>query len=389
MIKRHIAEKLRQLAGKFLVVTVSGPRQSGKTTLVRAEFPEHQYVNLENPEKRLLASTDPNGFLKSFSGNVIIDEIQYVPELLSYIQEIVDDTQRPGHFILTGSQSLLMLEKVSQSLAGRTALVNLLPLSYNELQNSDYADPNMNFEYYLFHGFFPGKYKMGIDPADFYPAYFGTYVQRDVRQIKNIVNLELFSNFVRLCAGRVGQVLELSSISGDAGVSVNTVKGWLSVLQAGHIIFLLRPYYKNLNKRLIKSPKLFFTDTGLAAFLLGITKQKQIESHYLRGGLFENLILLEMLKDRYNKGLPENIYYYRDNNKNEIDLIIDEGDKLKIIEIKSGQTFSTSFLKPLKFWERNFPDIPSETMLVYGGTVKQKIGTSRIIPWNGLDDIND
>lgn len=389
MVKRQIADKLIYLSKKFPVVTITGPRQTGKTTLVKMLFPDYDYVNLENPERKRLALEDPQAFINQYSGSTIIDEIQYAPELLSYIQEKVDESKKPGHFIITGSQSLMMLEKVTQSLAGRTAILKLLPFSFSELKAFYGREIKLGYSDLIFNGLFPGKYQMDINSNDFYQSYFETYIQRDVRQIKNILNLELFSNFIRLCAGRIGQIIDLSSLAGDVGVSVNTVKGWLSVLQASYIIVLLQPYYKNLNKRLIKSPKLYFTDTGLASFLLNITDASQINSHYLKGGLFENLVFLEFLKSRYNKGLLQNIYFYRDSNKNEIDFLIENNNSLDVIEVKSGQTFSNSFLKPLGFWKRNFPEIKSDSYLVYGGNLSQKYKDINIVSWRGLSIILD
>jgi predicted AAA+ superfamily ATPase len=387
VIRRKITEKLLQLAEKFPVITITGPRQSGKTTLVKSVFESYSYVSLENPERRFIAKSDPQGFLNQFNGKLIIDEIQYVPELLSYIQEIVDNSGIPGHFILTGSQSLMMLENVTQSLAGRTTIFKLLPFSLSELENSPYFDKGSSYQYWIYKGFYPGIYDKNIDPKDFYPAYFETYIQRDVRQIQNIRDLDLFTNFVRLLAGRTGQILDFTSISNDTGVSVNTIKGWLTVLQVSHLIFKLQPYYKNQNKRIIKSPKIYFTDPGIISFLLNINSPDQVSNHYLKGGLFENLIIAEILKDRYNKGMTPNLYYYRDNNKNEIDLIIEGAEKLDIIEIKSGQTFSQGFLKSLIFWDKNFREIKSDRYLIYGGTISQNYQNVRILSWRDINSI--
>jgi predicted AAA+ superfamily ATPase len=387
MIRRKITDKFLQLSGKFPVITITGPRQSGKTTLVKSLFDSYSYVSLENPERRLMAKTDPQGFLNQFEEKLVIDEIQYVPELLSYIQEIVDNSGIAGQFILTGSQSLMMLDNVSQSLAGRTAILKLLPFSLSELYDSKYFSNDFGYQYWIYNGLYPGIFDKNIDPKDFYPAYFETYIQRDVRQIQNIRDLDLFTNFVRLLAGRTGQILDFTSLSNDTGVSVNTIKGWLAVLQASHIIFQLQPYYKNLNKRMIKSPKIYFTDPGLVSFLLNINSPDQINNHYLKGGLFENLIIAEILKDRYNLGMTPNLYYYRDNNKNEIDLIIESAEKLDIIEIKSGQTFSQNMLKSLIFWDRNFKEIKSERYLIYGGTISQMFQDVNILSWRDITSL--
>ena len=268
MINRIIESKVLHLSKKYPVITITGPRQSGKTTLVQSVFRDHSYYTLENPETRAVIQNDPQGFFQThLSKKLIIDEIQYIPELLSYIQVITDENKIQGQFILTGSQSLILSEKISQTLAGRTAILKLLPFSLKEL-NHIKKYKHSDFEEWIFRGFYPRIYDQDIDPESFYPFYFETYVQRDVRQIQNIRDLTLFSNFVRLCAGRIGQLLDYSSLANDTGVSVNTIKGWLAVLEASFVIFLLHPYYRNFNKRMIKSPKLYFTDTGLASFLL-------------------------------------------------------------------------------------------------------------------------
>ncbi len=259
----------------------------------------------------------------------------------------------------------------------------------DEVRQFNDLPEELNIFELIFNGFYPGKYNLDIHPTDFFLSCFETYIQRDVRQIKNISNLELFSNFIRLCAGRIGQVLDLSSLAADTGVSVNTVKGWLSVLQASYIIVMLQPYYKNLNKRLIKSPKLYFADTGLASYLLNISNADQLQNHYLRGGLFENFVLLELLKSRYNKGLDKNIYFYRDNNKNEIDFIVEKADKVDVIEVKSGQTFSEALLKSLKFWKRNFDEINSDTYLIYGGDITQQYKNHNIVSWKNISILFD
>ena len=348
MVHRTTTDSIIRLAGKYPVITITGPRQSGKTTLVKSIFPEHQYVSMENQVVRDRAMNDPASFFSPETGKMILDEVQNVPQLLSYIQEITDKNQINGQFILTGSQSLLLSEKVSQSLAGRTAVLKLLPFGLEELSTI----PEMKektYEECMFTGFYPRMFDQDIQPGDFFPFYFETYVQRDVRQIKNIRDLNQFSNFVRLCAGRIGQLLDYSSLAKDAGISVNTAKGWISLLEATYILFLIHPYYHNFSKRIIKSPKLYFTDTGLASFLLNISDAEQIETHYLKGSLFENMMIMEMVKHRYNLAQPANLWFYRDNNKNEIDCIC-EGTDLTFIEIKSARTFSTEKEKALRLW---------------------------------------
>lgn len=385
MIKRQISNKLLQLSKKFRVVTITGPRQSGKTTLAKAVFSEYDYVSLENLDTRLLAQEDPRGFLQSHPEKCIIDEIQLVPELLSYIQTIVDKENIKGRFILTGSQNLLLLEKITQSLAGRTALIKLLPLSQLELSKL----PAINFSYYeeiIYQGFYPAIYADEIPPEDFYPAYVETYVQRDVRQIQNIRNLTTFTSFIKLCAGRTGQILDYSSLASDAGISVNTVKEWISVLETSYIIFLLQPYYKNFSKRLIKSPKLYFYDTGLASYLLNIKDETQLSTHYLKGSLFENFVILELLKHRFNQGLQSDIFFWRDNKKNEIDCIVDKVEPIAI-EIKSGKTFTKDFLKMRKYWQNVSAIENNDFSLVYGGEESFSFQGTNIYSWKDLNTL--
>ena len=385
MIKRQIASKLLQLSEKFQVVTITGPRQSGKTTIAKAVFKDYDYVSLENLDTRLLASEDPRGFLQNHPNKCIIDEIQHVPELLSYIQTIVDEEKVKGRFILTGSQNLLLLEKISQSLAGRTAVTKLLPLSQFELNELPDFNPG-NYEELIFTGSYPGIYNDNILPSDFYSAYLETYIQRDVRQIQNIRNLNTFTNFIKLCAGRTGQIIDYSSLASDAGVSVNTVKEWISVLEASYIILLLQPFYKNFSKRLIKSPKLYFYDTGLASFLLNIRDEKQLSTHYLKGSLFENFVILELLKHRYNQGLQSDIYFWRDNKKNEIDCIIDKVEPIAL-EIKSGKTFTKEFLKMKKFWNRLHNTGENTFCLVYGGDESFSFLETPVYSWRNMDQL--
>jgi len=382
MIKREITKKLQLLSEKFPVVTITGPRQSGKTTIARHVFSNYDYVSLENPDVRMQAEEDPIGFLQNHPNKCIIDEIQQVPELLSYIQTIVDNEKIKGRFILTGSQNLLLSEKVSQSLAGRTAILKLLPLNCFELRNQPGFD-NITYEEYIYKGSYPATYKDNINPEDFYPAYLETYVQRDVRKIQNIRNLRTFTTFIKLCAGRCGQVLDFSSLANDAGISVNTAKEWVSVLEASYIVFLLAPFYNNFSKRLIKTPKLYFYDTGLASYLLGIENKQQLATHYLKGSLFENLIILELLKQRYNHGKQSNLYYWRDNKKNEIDCIID-GDVPMAIEIKSGKTFTKEFLKMEKYWRRTTSSTNTRFSLVYGGDESFSFLGTQISAWRDL-----
>jgi len=385
MISRIIEERALHFSKKYPVVTITGPRQSGKTTMVQKLYKDHVYYSLENPVTRRQAQEDPTFIFQPEGKKVVIDEIQRIPDLLSYVQVHADKQKVNGQFILTGSQSLLISDKVSQTLAGRTAILKLLPFSFDELQGIDKFSEN-TYEDWIFRGFYPRIYDQNISPDEFYPFYFETYLQRDVREIQNVRDLNLFSNFVRLCAGRVGQLLDYSSLANDAGVSVNTAKGWLSVLEASYTIVLLHPYYKNLNKRIIKSPKLFFIDVGLASFLLNIENSKQLISHYLRGNLFENMVIIELLKKRFNNAQSSNLYFYRDSNKNEVDCIFENID-LKAIEIKSSKTFSTSFIDGLKIFAKNSGIINENGYVVYGGEESYKFKDFNVLSWKNLSEI--
>lgn len=383
MIKRHIEEKALYFSKKYPVVTITGPRQSGKTTLVENLFKDHQYYSLENPNTRAQIQGDPSILFLPEGKKIIIDEVQRIPDLLSYIQVHSDKQKINGQFIITGSQSLLLSDKVSQSLAGRTAILKLLPFSLSEMKTIDQYSED-EYEDWIFRGFYPRIYDQNMLPADFFPFYFETYLQRDVREIQNVRNLSQFSNFVKLCAGRVGQLVDYSSLANDAGVSVNTAKGWLSLLEASYVITLLNPYYKNLNRRIIKSPKLYFIDVGLASFLLDIQNPKQLSTHYLRGNLFENLIILELLKKRFNNAQLSNLYFFRDSNKNEVDCIMEDVE-LKAIEIKSAKSFSNSFVDGLKSFARFSEMKTGNGNVVYGGEEKFTFKDFNIVSWRNLE----
>ena len=349
---------------------------------MREVFPQHEYVTFENPDIRQRALADPESFFLPGNKNMILDEVQHVPQLLSYIQEITDRAKINGQFILTGSQSLLLSEKISQSLAGRTAVLKLFPFDFAELESSGY-EQGKSYEDVITRGFFPRLYDQQIHPLDFYPFYFETYVQRDVRQILNIHDLNLFTNFVRLCAGRIGQLLDYSSLARDTGISVNTAKGWISLLEASYLIFLLHPYYQNFNKRIIKSPKLYFTDTGLASWLLNIRDSVQLETHYLKGNLFENLVLLELYKKSIHKANTPNLWFFRDNNGIEIDCL-KEDQALTLIEIKSSRTFREDSLKGIKFIDRIITDRPVQKVIISGGDDSFHFKGSNVVSWRDL-----
>lgn len=383
MIERNLATKMISLAQKFQVVMLTGPRQSGKTTLVRATFPHLPYVSLEEPDIRQIALTDPRGFLSNYPHGAILDEIQNTPELFSYIQKMVDEN-RQIHFILTGSSNFLLMEKISQTLAGRTAALHLLPLSFTELE--PLAGP---YENLIFKGQYPRIYDRDIPPTDFYPSYIQTYVERDVRLIKNIGDMNAFIQFTQLCAGRIGQPLNYASLANDAGISPNTAKSWLSVLESSYILYRLEPYYRNFNKRLVKSPKLYFYDTGVACSLLGIREQEQVNSHYMKGSLFENLILNEFIKRSFNRGENRQPYYWQDNHGKEIDCLLVNGDRVTAVEIKSGKTMSTSYFDNLKYWQ-SLADLPeNQEYAVYGGEQSMQTSTGTLISWRNLDRIPD
>jgi predicted AAA+ superfamily ATPase len=317
MIPRETAAIIIKLRKQFPVITLTGPRQSGKTTLLRSIYNDIPYISLEDIDIRNTAINDPRGFLNNFPKGAVLDEVQRTPELFSYIQGIVDENKEI-HFVLSGSQNFLLLENISQSLAGRAAILKLLPFSMSELQNEGLIPDS--YEQLIFKGMYPGIYDRDIEPGFFYPSYISTYIERDVRQIKNIENLNSFSNFLQLCAGRTGQIVNLNSLATDAGISPNTAKSWLSILEASYIIFFLQPYYKNYNKRIIKSPKLYFYDTGLVCSLLGISSADQVKTYHSKGALFENLIITELMKSRLHHGVNPRFYFWQNKTKQEIDL---------------------------------------------------------------------
>lgn len=382
MISREIEQKLRSLSRKFRVISITGPRQSGKTTLVRKVFPKKPYLSFENSDVIAASEKDPRGFLYQYRDGAVFDEVQRVPQLFSYLQQLVDETNKPGHFILTGSQNFLLLEKITQSLAGRVAILKLLPLSINELkkQKMDFGA----YEDFIFQGFYPEIFDRKIQPQDFFPGYIQTYVERDVRQIKNIPDLRLFSNFLKICAGRTGQLVNLSSLSSDCGITHKTASSWLSVLEASFIIHLVNPYFRNFNKRLVKMPKLYFFDTGLACSLLGIENVSQLSTHYLRGALFENFIFNEFLKTRFNNGKTSNLYFWRDKLGREIDCIVEKSGDPIPIEIKSGKTFNDDFLKDLITWNKLSKRNPKKSYLVYGGDLSFKQKEVTLVGWKEL-----
>ena len=383
MFSRLIQLELEHLMQKYAVVTILGPRQSGKTTIVKMTYPGKDYFNLENPDVRGFIAEDPKSFLFNLDlkKGVILDEIQRLPELLSYIQVIVDENRIPGSFILTGSHQLHLNQVISQSLAGRTALLELLPLSINELKDNNLS---YTIDEYLVNGFFPAIYQHNLNATTNSRNYIKTYVERDVRQIVNIKDLHSFQRFVKLCAGRVGSTINRESLSNEVGVSQNTIKNWLSILEASYLTFQLQPYFENFGKRIIKAPKLYFLDVGLISYLLGIESPKQMNYDKLRGNIFENLVILEILKHQYNQGKDANIYFFRDSHNVEVDIILQVHDKLIPIEIKSSSTFNSSFLKNIKYFQKLTKEKSPIGFLIYSGEQEQKVGNIEVINYKNI-----
>ena len=365
MITRHAEETIRSLLQGFPIVTITGPRQSGKTTLAKAIFSAKPYVSLEDPDVRLAATEDPRSFLGRFRDGAVLDEVQRAPHLLSYLQTMVDADGRMGLFILTGSQQFGLLSGISQSLAGRTAFVELLPFSLGELTRAGLLPPTLDDT--LVKGGYPPLYDRTVAPHAWFGAYVTAYIERDVRQLVKVQELEMFQRFVRLCAGRTGQLVNLSSLAADCGITHNTAKAWLSVLEASYIMFQLRPHHANFNKRLVKAPKIYFYDAGLVCWLLGIQSSRQLESHPLRGNIFETFIMAEARKSRCNTGAPPGMYFWRDSNGTEVDLILEQGGQLQPVEIKSGATVARDWFAALEKWSILAGDLAAEPLVIYGG----------------------
>lgn len=381
LITRTAEKELRKLAGQFKAVAVVGPRQSGKTTLVRMAFPDKAYVSLENPDTRRFAIEDPRGFIASYPDGAILDEIQRTPDLFSYLQQVLDENKGKGRFIITGSNNFLLQENISQSLAGRVGYLYLLPLSINELPTFKFS---VNEQ--IHKGFYPAMYEQEgqTDVSKYYLNYIRTYIERDVRLIRNVTDLYAFERFLRLCAGRTGQLLNMNSLAVETGVDNKTIGAWLSVLEASFVVFRLQPYHRNYNKRIVKMPKLYFYDTGVASALLGIENPDQLALHPFRGGLFENMVVIDFLKSRYNRGKPNNLYFWRDSLGTEIDLLVEKANSILPIEIKSGQTITDDYFKSMSAWLR-ISGIKNG-WVIYAGDEKQvRSNGITVLPLNEME----
>lgn len=384
LINRESEKTLKELSKGFPVIAVTGPRQSGKTTLVKKTFPKKQYISFDDLDKLELAKLDPKGFLLSYPAGLIIDEAQKCPEIFSYIQPIVDQNKKMGMFVLTGSQQFGLMSKITQSLAGRVGFINLLPFSISELEKK--SDLIKNLFVLMFKGFYPPLYDRKILSSQWFAGYVTTYLERDLHKLLKIRDLHIFQRFLKMCATRTGQILNLSGLANDCGITHNTAKNWISVLEASYIIFLLQPYFKNYGKRLVKSPKLYFYDTGLACWLINIQDEKHLKIHPQRGALFESFVISEIVKSKFNKGLMPNIYYWRDNHGDEIDVVVDKGEGLIPIEIKSGETITSDYLKDINRWKK-ITGKEVKSFLVYGGKDTITNNNVQIYPWTRIKDI--
>lgn len=379
MFTRDLQAKLLQLSTKFPFVTLTGPRQSGKSTLARMAFPDYNCVSLEDLDNREFAETDPRGFIAEYPSKTIIDEVQRVPSLLSYLQTHSDNLGQTGLYVLTGSQNADLMSAVDQSLAGRVGVLTLLPFSHAEMESAGLSQKTVNDE--IFTGGYPAIFDRGIDPVDFYSSYIRTYLERDVRRMKDIGDLSKFRKLIKLCAGRIGQLLNKSSLAVECGVTSPTIDSWLSILEESYVIHFLRPDYNNFSKRLVKSPKLYFYDTGLACSLLELRSPSELSAHYLRGALFENMVINEFLKSSLNKGIEPALSFWRDSTGNEVDLLKSESGVQSAFEIKSGATFSKEFFKGLNFWANLSGADSGRKTVIYAGDRSLNTSDGKVIPW--------
>jgi predicted AAA+ superfamily ATPase len=378
-VKRTIESSIKYYAKKYPVLAVTGPRQSGKTTMLKTMFPKYTYISLENPDLREFATTDPNGFFEYYSGNLILDEVQQTPALFSYIQTLVDASGKMGQFILSGSQNLHLMQHITQSLAGRVALFKLLPFDFTELQQAKLL-PN-DYEDILVKGSYPAIFDRALSSKVFYANYLQTYVEKDLKQLIDVRDLRQFRNFISLCAARSGQLVNLNSLGNECGISQPTAKAWLSVLESSYIVFLLQPYHVNFNKRIVKTPKLYFYDTGLLCHLLKITNPKSIQLHPLKGSLFENLIVAEAFKQNDHKYLHADFCFWRDASGNEVDLLVEHNDKLSIAEIKASSTIKNEYFKGLNYFGALEGSNVKSKNLIYTGALNQKRSQLNVFSW--------
>ena len=385
LIPRSAESTIRELATGYPIVAVTGPRQSGKTTLVRTMFADRPYVSLEDLDERDFAVRDPRGFLDRYPDGAVLDEVQRTPGLFSYLQGIVDEDQRRGLFILTGSQQFDLLSSITQTLAGRVALVPLLPFTLGELQKVDQVPKTL--EDLLFDGLYPPVHDRELDPGIWFGNYVRTYVEREVRQMINVRDLSAFQRFLRMCAARTGRLLNLSSLAADCGITHNTARAWISVLEASYIVHLLQPHFQNFNKRLIKTPKLYFYDPGLATWLLGIQNPEQLATHPQRGALFETWVLSELLKARFNRALASNLYFWQDRSGHEVDVVVEQGATLIPVEVKSGKTVVPDFFDNLESWTKIAGETGGRPWLVYGGERRQSRANAEVLPWREIGDL--
>lgn len=382
-VTRQIASSIREQSTKYPILAITGPRQSGKTTLLRNLFPDYRYVSLEDPFQRSFALEDPRNFLKEYDHKVILDEVQRVPDLFSYLQTKTDMDHLMGQYILSGSQNFLLLERISQSLAGRVGLFTLMPFSYAELLADSPSFGNYSIEEVIFRGGYPPIFDRGLTPGVFFSDYLATYIERDVRNLLKVQDLSQFQNFIQLCAGRIGTPLNLQSLAVDCGISSPTAKAWMSILEASYIVYLLPPFFENFNKRIIKSKKLYFYDTGLACYLLGLNNHEILRTYYQRGSLFENWVISELLKSRYNRKEVPRFYFWQDNNGVEVDLIIPENTEMHLFEIKYSHTPKSEFFKGLQSFRKTLPPHyqNGKNYVIYAGEERQPRSFAIIESW--------
>jgi predicted AAA+ superfamily ATPase len=381
MLTRNIIKSINELKKQFPIVAITGPRQSGKTTLLKEAFPGYEYISLENPDILEYANRDTKGFLEVFNNHVIFDEAQRCPKLFSYLQTKVDSRKEMGQFVLSGSQNFHLMQSITQSLSGRVALFKLLPFDFQELKNGNLFPKT--YQEAIYKGFYPAIYDRNIKPQNYHNSYIQTYVERDISDVLQVRDIKQFRDFVKICAGRVGQILNINSLAKDCGISQPTAKSWLSLLENSYIVFLLQPFYNNFNKRVLKTPKLYFYDTGLASFLLGIRSAKDVDSHTMKGGLFENLIIAELVKQNHHYYQLKEYWYWRDSNGNEIDLLCENKEKHDIFEIKATKTIMSDLFKGLDHFESTAgKEFVKNKILAYGGEENQKRTKYTIKSWS-------